>query len=116
MTEKLTIADCFKYPNAEIIYTAKAGRRMGVKLDSFFSEMSAKYLLPNCKLILRDISQLTDEEKGICNSFNKNASLTKILFVGKSLLTDSSRDLTDYLRSIKIDIDNFIASGKAVKG
>lgn len=113
MTEenKLTLEDCFKYYKATIIYEQEKFFGIG----DFFRCSNPTLNISDCKLILRTIEQLTDEEKRICDSFNKNASLTKILFVGKSLLTDTSRDLADNLRKIGIDIDGMFKSGKAAK-
>ena len=135
---KLTLQDCFKYPFAKIV---RFDLVLGVKIDTFYSiqdfiEESARYALisdkeiSNCKLIRRDISELTDEEMEKisndylfvkCYSVKLFNELFGIISVGKLINYIANKEnlllpLFDYLRSINIDIDGFIKSGKAVKG
>ena len=83
------------------------------------------YYVCNCKLILRDISELTDEErKHILNNFIFDLYIDTVGI--SEIVWDNFNDLLaccehrkesmDYLRSINIDIDGFLQSGKAVKG
>jgi len=114
MNEKLTLADCFKYPNAMIQFKTDEIRRgfirnIFIKEDreleiecfpiSFYHQSTSA-----CKLILRPLSDLTDEE-----SF-KYQDLSD--WYGEIYL-DTIKSI-DYLRSINIDIDGFIEAGKAV--
>ena len=74
----------------------------------------------NCKLILRDIPQLTDEEKQyiIDKNFMHNI---EVLFeydineIIRNTYSNKTIKLIDYFREIGIDIDGMFASGKAVK-
>lgn len=128
MTEKLTLDDCYKYPNTRIKADTKDFKNVFTfTIYSFNSNLSSNQILreENCKLILRSIEQLTDAEKIYINdnlfyelfkntvSLNANAvwnSLDELLAV-----CGDKTALIDYLRSISVDIDGMIASGKAVK-
>ena len=126
MTDKLTLADCYKYPKARIFKSESFSYSniYDFIYHSWESQYS-KFVISDCKLILRDISQLTDAEKIYINdnlfyelfkntvSLNANAvwnSLDELLAV-----CGDKTALIDYLRSISVDIDGMIASGKAVK-
>ena len=137
---KLTLADCLKYPNAKILdytgskdnpndyrniydYIYKQGQLDGMNLEEITEDIFNDYYICNCKLILRDISELTDEEKKhILNNFifdlfkdaigESNWNSFDELFA----ICENKMGLIDYLRSINIDIDGFLKSGKAVKG
>lgn len=125
MTEKLTLEDCYKYPKARIKADTKDFKNVFTfTIYSFNSNLSSNQILreENCKLILRDISQLTDEEK---RHIDKKF-LPIVLDTEETInlpLKDSMNfieynliiEFIDHLRSINIDIDNFIKSGKAVK-
>jgi len=127
MIDKLTLQDCFKYPNAKITsltgitifanvrilieYAYKSGLSVLNVLDSF-----------KLKLILRDISELTDEEKEYAEYnyfFEECGDWANICEVFKCALGtfdgNNSVELADYLRSINVDIDGFFKCGKAVK-
>jgi len=113
MNEKLTLSDCFKYPNASI---QEFERNMRLKKCSDYENILDiiqfkidifgyfKEDMSNCKLILRNLSDLTDDE-----SF-KYQDLSD--WYGEIYL-DTIKSI-DYLRSINIDIDGFIEAGKAV--
>ena len=144
---KLTLADCLKYPNAKILdytgskdnpndyrniydYIYKQGQLDGMNLEEITEDIFNDYYICNCKLILRDISELTDEEMEKisndylfvkCYSVKLFNELFGIISVGKLINYIANKEnlllpLFDYLRSINIDIDGFIKSGKAVKG
>lgn len=117
MTDKLTLSDCFKYPNAKVI-PADIGKWSGwiksidiehkmlvVSLKGFYPEVHMDVHIADCKLILRDISELTGKEK---NYIGKTMGLL-------SIISKDRIELIDYLRSINIDIDRFLECGKAVK-
>ena len=136
---KLTLADCLKYPNAKILdytgskdnpndyrniydYIYKQGQLDGMNLEEITEDIFNDYYICNCKLILRDISELTDEEKKhILNNFifdlfkdaigESNWNSFDELFA----ICENKMGLIDYLRSINIDIDDYLLSGKAVK-
>jgi len=107
MTDKLTLSDCFKYPNASLI------NKLGLKCENLTEFISATdgqdldFTLQDdgFKLILRDISELTGKEK---NYIGKTMGLL-------SIISKDRIELIDYLRSINIDIDRFLECGKAVK-
>lgn len=125
MTEKLTLEDCYKYPKARIKADTKDFKNVFTfTIYSFNSNLSSNQILreENCKLILRSIEQLTDEEK---RHIDKKF-LPIVLDTEETInlpLKDSMNfieynliiEFIDHLRSINIDIDNFIKSGKAVK-
>ncbi len=114
--EKLTLQDCFKYPNARIerITEKSVGDvfydnvfeliyRQG-DFDSRTNTNTLKgifedYTLCEYQLILRPIESLTDEEKKIYDKLDK-----KIY----------KKDIIDYCRSINIDIDDLQEKGVAV--
>lgn len=143
MTNKLTLQDCFKYPNAKVIeydfYNTGQSREYKNIMD-YINKHKEYYdftkLLFNCKLILRDITQLTDEEKEhiaetyLNDSFD-NSHIPKTNGKSVASIQNIQEQITlileicsfeqivefiDYLRSINIDIDCFLQSGKAVKG
>ena len=124
MTEnKLTLEDCFKYYKATIIYEQEKFFGIG----DFFRCSNPTLNISDCKLILRDIPQLTDEEKIYINdnlfyglfkntvSLNANAiwnSFDELLAV-----CEDKTALIDYLRgnNILIEPEDWFKSGKAVK-
>ena len=129
MTEKLTLEDCFKYPKAPLINQLKLRCENLTEFIKAVDGHDLEFILQDdgFKLILRDIEQLTDKEIKKCHdiSFWDREGLSmeerRILIDVKQerwecSLSKSERDLADYLRSIGVDIDGFIESGKAVKG
>ena len=126
MADKLTLQDCFKYPEAPIIHSrGKLKSVFELIIWAYNLNLSVSFILKDyeCKLILRDISELTDEEKKhILNNFifdlfkdaigESNWNSFDELFA----ICENKMGLIDYLRSINIDIDGFLKSGKAVKG
>lgn len=128
MTEKLTLEDCYKYPKARIKADTKDFKNVFTfTIYSFNSNLSSNQILreENCKLILRDISQLTDEEKkyiaknfllvdwGVLEGRTNQITLIHIMSWCEF---EKLKDLLDYFREIGIDIDGMLASGRAVKG
>lgn len=126
MTEdKLTFRDALLYPKAMIVKNATKYINIIAFIVHHPISDEMQYEITNCKLILRSIEQLTDAEKIYINdnlfyelfkntvSLNANAvwnSLDELLAV-----CGDKTALIDYLRSISVDIDGMIASGKAVK-
>ena len=124
MTEnKLTLEDCFKYYKATIIYEQEKFFGIG----DFFRCSNPTLNISDCQLILRNISQLTDDEKIYINdnlfyglfkntvSLNANAiwnSFDELLAV-----CEDKTALIDYLRgnNIMIEKPDWFAIGKAVK-
>ena len=145
MTEKLKFVDWILYKNAMLLYDKSnvfnisfdenmatgVGKVSIIRLHDDQVQLIDNNVIAwtefeNCKLILRSIEQLTDEEIKKCHDLSfwdregQSMEERRILIDVKQerwgcSLSKSERDLTDYLRSIKIDIDNFIKSGKAVK-
>ena len=123
MTEnKLTLEDCFKYYKATIIYEQEKFFGIG----DFFRCSNPTLNISDCKLILRDIPQLTDEEKQYIvknfvfvswNVFEKLTELNLTVLMGYCWFL-KLKDLFDYLRekNIMIEKPDWFEIGKAVKG
>ena len=125
---KLTLADCYKYNKATItsVPTIHVFSNVKVLIEYAHENMlTIQEIIDfnNLKLILRSIEQLTDEEKAqlLENHLNdqgrdilKRSSYSYGNFENRLYELDVKQ--TDYLRSISVDIDNFLKSGKAVKG
>lgn len=134
---KLTLQDFCKYNKAKV----KNGKdineieRIDFYDNMFKTEFGDWIFAKNCKLILRDITQLTDEEKEhiaetyLNDSFD-NSHIPKTNGKSVASIQNIQEQITlileicsfeqivefiDYLRSINIDIDGFLESGKAVK-
>jgi len=127
-TEKLTVKDCMLYPNAKV---QEFHNEMPFKkcsdweniLDFLENKITTTpyqnidRLIEHCKLQLRPIESLTEAKMFEIDDLDGD---------GKKPLDVKVRDqeyievdltnvaISDYLRSINIDIDGFIASGKAV--
>lgn len=126
MTEKLTLADCFKYPEANIINTDTISIYTNIKAFIVYHPISdeMQYEITNCKLILRTIEQLTDEEKqyiaknfllvdwGVLEGRTNQITLIHIMSWCEF---EKLKDLLDYFREIGVDIDGMFKSGKAAK-
>jgi len=122
-TEKLTVKDCMLYPNAKV---QEFENEMPFKkcsdweniLDFLGNKITTTpyqnidRLIEHCKLQLRPIESLTEEEKEIL--INLYTDGLEILKQEGTRHFQASQKVVDYLRSINIDIDGFIASGKAV--
>ena len=125
MTEnKLTLEDCLKYSNASLI------NPLGLKTKSVIELINCCYnanitinkliKIDNLKLILRHISQLTDEEEQYIVDKNFMHNI-EVLFeydineIIRNTYSNKTIKLIDYFREIGIDIDGMFASGKAVK-
>ena len=119
---KLTLQDCFKYPEAEIRHIGGSFKDVfELIIRSYDANMSTLYMLADydCKLILRSIEQLTDEEK---KHIDRLACINPIRYViyesielSYAIMKDDLQ-ICDYLCSIGVDIHGFLQSGKAVKG
>ena len=119
-TEKLTVKDCMLYPNATLFWDNGKNIKYYNNVFEFvigLSHLSKKFIQP-CKLILRPIESLTEEEKSILREdYGINFSLGGINSIEKLIEYSPKWDLKeafDKLREWNIDIDGFIASGKAV--
>ncbi len=116
MSEKLTLADCFKYPNAHI----KSKRKHFFLNVLDYLEWNLQSIeTKNLQLTLRSIDQLTDAERkcidNICGKLSWENWQRSFEGIYTILSNKKTLELFDYLRSINIDIDGFIESGKAVK-
>ena len=102
---KLTLADCFKYPFAEIFSHYHTFTTV-VQFMEFYSdqdEAPATEWIKDYKLKLRPFESLTEEEKEkLSELWMDGKPLAKIIggFISRANLNS-----TDYLRSINIDID-----------
>ena len=111
MNEKLTLQDCFKYPKARIKYNS-AKTESCESIDSFLTYSHLhKRDISDCKLILRPLSSLTDEEKEIL--LPKYDEAIKIAENNDTHSFESSKLIVDYYRSINIDIDGLQERGIA---
>jgi len=113
--EKLTLQDCFKYPNARIKF--KRDNEQWIDVHSFiydyYSIGEPTFSIEDCKIQLRPLSSLTVEEKKIIWAIeNTTIEIKK----EKSVVVLNMRNVetSDYLRSINIDIDNLQEKGVAV--
>ena len=113
MNEKLTLQDCFKYPKARIKYNS-AKTESCESIDSFLTYSHLhKRDISDCKLILRPLSSLTDEEKenlvmmlgDIDGNGNETLSVPAWDIYSDDIIT------MDYLRSINVDIDGLQERG-----
>ena len=123
MTEKLTLEWCFKYPNARVQWGHYTGfiKTIYVNIEciEFDSEREFSVIrkVSDCKLILRPLSSLTDEEKEIEEKLKKRfyyyVHNDRLEIMEKIVLIESPKSI-DYLRSINIDIDGLQEKGVAV--
>ena len=132
-TEKLTIWDVMKYPNAGIMteFGKSAINKILIGAEGltlWMHDRPVEYLktvgVEHCQLILRSIDQLTEDEKKYLITI---CSEDKEIFSMDTLFDEQYREYffasldnfhllaVNHLRSINIDIDGFIESGKAVK-
>ena len=138
MTDRLTLADCYKYPEADVQFTTDDNtiQRGYVRAIQVHSDTELEIecfpisfyhkTVSDCKLILRDISQLTDDEKKYINDnlfygLFKNTlenqhkvwtTVNKLCAVCKN-----KTELIDYLRkkNIMIEKPDWFEIGKAAK-
>ncbi len=138
---KLTLQDCCKYPKATILdytgskdnpndykniydYIYKQGLLDGMNLEETAEDIFNDYYICNCKLILRDITQLTGEEKKYINdnfvyelfkdaAGENNWNSFNELFA----VCENKLGLINYLRekNIMIEPEDLFKQGKAVK-
>ena len=130
MADKLTLQDCFKYPEAPIIHSrGKLKSVFELIIWAYNLNLSVSFILKDyeCKLILRDISELTDEEKQyindnyIDNLFKDTFNLDNIIwndYTEIMSICNNKLELIDYLRekNIMVEKEDWFKSGKAVKG
>ena len=113
MSEKLTLEWCFKYPNAKIGFERGHETWLGIASYSYdyntYDEPT--FDISECKLILRPLSSLTDEEKEIL--LPKYDEAIKIAENNDTHSFESSKLIVDYYRSINIDIDGLQERGIA---
>jgi len=113
MDNKLTLEIAMKYPNARIIRRSSITNKVVGKFDNIMDwickhtsgiqEYYGESFEANCKLQLRKLESLTEEEE---NERDK-------LYDEGMLKQYGGRLVTDYLRSISVDIDGLIESGVA---
>ena len=117
-TEKLTVKDAMLYPNATLFRDNRKNIKYYNNVFEFIIALShsSKNFISECKLILRPIGALTEAERS--EIFRLRDSTQNGGYIcdtdGAKILYHVQKDYADYLRSINIDIDGFIASGKAV--
>lgn len=137
----LTLQDIYKYPNAKILHKGEAHRIFSINLytgdisiyhcqyedDIMPYSFTQLVYLTDCKLILRPISDITEEEIKHCHDLNfwkydsmkyeqKNIIIDETIKYERwwVIISKSSKDLIDYLRIVNVDIDNIESEGKAV--
>ena len=123
-TEKLTVKDAMLYPNATLFWGNGKNIKYYNNVFEFVIGLShlSKKFIPPCKLILRPIESLTEEEKKelipcftdsnyfnskIINPYNF-VNMTKYCFSSKIVF------LIDKLSEWNIDFRGFLYNGKAV--
>ena len=128
MTEKLTLEWCFKYPNAKINYKDKTWEIRSI--DCMAEEVTLFYQIQNdvlvpqdyttfaevvsiedCKLILRPLSSLTDEEEYQLELLDNYFDI--INDTGLKVATGDVKFI-DTLREWNVDIDGLQQRGVAV--
>lgn len=125
MTEdKLTFRDALLYPKAMIVKNATKYINIIAFIVHHPISDEMQYEITNCKLILRTIEQLTDEEKqyiaknfllvdwGVLEGRTNQITLIHIMSWCEF---EKLKDLLDYFREIGVDIDGMFKSGKAAK-
>lgn len=124
-TENLTIKDYMLYPTSRVKYgdTIFEVTGIDIKREMFVIcnldlTLYTDEKISECKLILRSIDSLTKEEKDyIYENFyagSRRTSLVKLDFIYNTLSAHDAKAITDYFRSIRIDVDGFLLNGKAV--
>lgn len=121
--DKLTLQDCFKYPNARISEMYPMDNYVYSNLTDKITDLikNDEIIFPeteltDCRLILRSIDELTEEEKnGLKELCEENWKMLVPGYYKEVYLNFGHLKCFDYLRNINIDIDGFIDSGKAVK-
>ena len=118
MAEKLTLADCYKYNKSTITSEPTIHVFSNVKVVIEYAHENMLTIqeiidFNNLKLILRDLSQLTDEENIELKKLYEEA--IAIAEKDETMSWESSKTIVDYFRKIGVDIDGMFASGKAVK-
>jgi len=116
-TKELTLPDAMKYPKSLIV--REYPNKSTINYNNIFSFIwnvgqSSVVYISDCRLVLRSLDQLTEEEileigKIIVNDNREFLDLDTILVQMKQVR------IADYLRSRNIDIDGFLLNGKAVK-
>ena len=125
MTEdKLTFRDALLYPKAMIVKNATKYINIIAFIVHHPISDEMQYEITNCKLILRTIEQLTDEEKKhIAKNFllvdwnvlAHNTNQITLIHIMSWCEFEKLKDLLNYKLKIGVDIDGMFVSGKAVK-
>ena len=136
MAEKLTLQDYYKYNKSDVMHKGDRCRVITINVicasncteSMYLNPIGKSYYIPlaivsDCKLILRHISQLTDEEKKhIAKKYLIDGLYSERTFKqieGLLLYTWSNKrvELINYLRekNIMIEPEDWFKSGKAVK-
>lgn len=135
MKTKLTLTDCYKYPNAvireykrdKVIHEYKnllellAFKCVTVWIKPKYQLKEANKYLAKCKLHLRTLDSLTEQEKNDLLDIALKDKCLKVLSAKDYSHGNFDNDLfqldikrTNYLRSISLDIDGLEQSGRAV--
>ena len=118
---KLTTQDVCKYPNAKIEYLGEIYEKYSLLFitnDICLDDSHVhSYPIPvsDCKLELRDIEDITEEELKQVNMELYGNEFEFTDFAKIELRHTTYYRVKDYLRSINVDVDDFIKLGKAVK-
>ena len=119
-TEKLTVKDCMLYPNATLFWDNGKNIKYYNNVFEFVIGLShlSKKFIPPCKLILRPIESLTEEEiatigtaLGITHKMVMNY-VTGLMNYNLDFM--KATYVSDKCKEWNIDIYGFIKSGKAV--
>lgn len=128
MNSTLTAARVALYWGAKVQYGNEISRMACISETQILTDIDWRSIC-DCKLLLRTVEQLTDEEKmELCHKlgynpnhcfFSVNGNVFSFEYIGHSVsyieLKYLPYNAADYLRSIGVDIDNAIADGWAVK-
>ncbi len=132
MSNLLTYQDCFKYPESRLIYPISKVEHKNI--ESFFNAKLVypqyTYCISDCKIILRDISQLMDDEKEYMKKYFGNRMVGMKVFDWKEVCGDFGLsylmgfiqtryivELVDYLRrkGVMVEREDWFKIGKAVR-
>lgn len=122
-TEKLTLDWCFKYPNARIREVNEEFINGQYDYESIIHLLDYKFEstveVGNCKLILRPLSSLTDEELSeISGITGIHISFVWKFFINSDIIYTGDKKniilLLDECRKRDFDIDNLKERGIAV--
>lgn len=117
---KLTLADAMKYPNTKVIYDDDICEFTIIYTADEVVELSSQtddydnVSIEDCKLILRPLSSLTDEEKKEVDMIQRKFSLRALADDNDETYRKHFQRITDKYREWNIDIDGLRERGVAV--